>query len=346
MNGSYTGMIRLLWLTHFVILLLFIAILRRAEFPIGSVCIAVTTVGLAWSNIETLGWATQWSALLSTLFLMFGWVTLHEVSLKRVIVSIVASLLSALCFSRGILAGPVLAGYLLLWREHPHKPKRIVWYVSLLLLPSILFLVQYHHLVSTHTNLRDLNGGKLISMVSWALQYELLNPLYHLISVAHRAVDLRAVVFYGVLKFSVIVGGLYFATRSQRRVIWSLLLLDFGTAALLAVGRYHTGATGLISFRYQYIPLLPFGTCLATVLHSATRSLKKPRHRHASVILSIVFWFALLGYPWKRHIVRWSDSRGVQVRHALPSTADDKRFGLPSITAGRARELMREYNLH
>ena len=96
-NGSYTVMIRLLWLTHLAILLLFIFIQRKAEFPTASICLSVITVGLAWSNIETLGWATQWNSLLATLFLMIGWAALSVWNHKRISMAAIASVLRKCC---------------------------------------------------------------------------------------------------------------------------------------------------------------------------------------------------------------------------------------------------------
>jgi hypothetical protein len=338
-HGSYAAMIRLLWLTHLAILSIFIFILRKAEFPAASICFAVITVGLAWSNIETLGWATQWNSLLATLFLMIGWAALSDWSHKRAAIAVVASVLSALCFSRGMLSGPVLAAFAFLSRSKQSEPRTRYAYAAILILTSLLLLSQYRHLTTGHANFQNLDTGKLSAMILWGIKYETLNPLYHLISVSHRALDLRAVILYGALKASIMAAALFLATRMQRQALWTLLVIEFGTAGLLSVGRYHTGDIGVVSFRYQYILLLVFGPFLAVLLHRAVPSLK------AFVLLSVI-WAALLGYPWKRHIARWSESRGVQVRQALASAADNDKFGLPSITAGRARELIREYNLH
>jgi hypothetical protein len=71
-NGSYTAMILILWAAHGGILWLTIPVMRHCDFCWLAQCLAVLTIGMSWSNIETLCWATQWSALLATFFLMLG----------------------------------------------------------------------------------------------------------------------------------------------------------------------------------------------------------------------------------------------------------------------------------
>src|SRR5581483_995768 len=72
-GGSYTAMILLLWVTHVAVLLLLGRLLRRCGFDWRAQCIALLTLGAAWSNIETLAWASCWISELSILFLLAAW---------------------------------------------------------------------------------------------------------------------------------------------------------------------------------------------------------------------------------------------------------------------------------
>src|ERR1700726_2014835 len=54
-GGSYMAMVVLLWITHFAILLIFGWLLLRLHLNGPAAAIAVVTLGLAWSNLETLG---------------------------------------------------------------------------------------------------------------------------------------------------------------------------------------------------------------------------------------------------------------------------------------------------
>ena len=113
-NGSYTGMILLLWITHLAILLLLGSLLRRCGLAWRWQCLAVLTLGMPWSNIETLGWASCWISPLNTLFFLSAWVLLLSAEEKggfslRILLALVGALASALTFSRGVFAGGLLA---------------------------------------------------------------------------------------------------------------------------------------------------------------------------------------------------------------------------------------------
>jgi hypothetical protein len=52
-----------------------------------------------------------------------------------------------------------------------------------------------------------------------------------------------------------------------------------------------------------------------------------------------------LTVPWKRHIEQWSTARGKVIRTAIAQDDASETFDPSSITAGRARELIRRYGL-
>lgn len=327
-GGSYTAMIVLLWATHLAVLILFGLTLARCGFSSGAAALAVITLGLPWTNIETLGWAMYWSSLLCSLFLVCGFVAFSYYA-KGVrwasVIGFLAALASAFTFSRGALSGLVLAVFVFPFSRR--------WSAGLVGLSLILFGI-YQRSLNGYPNFQHL-GAKLGSMAFWAVKYELLNPLYHFVSLRGVGIALPALVLFGALKIAVMMAGMQVANQEQRPFLWALILLELGTAALITAGRYLTGDIGVISYRYQYVSLMCFGPFLGLVL---------ARTRFLWVFM--VMWVMLVGSPWKRHAGMWGYQRGVEVRQALAATADDQRFGLPEITAGRARELIARYRLH
>lgn len=330
-GGSYTAMMVLLWATHLAILILFSLLLKRSGFGVAAAALAVLTLGLPWTNIETLGWALYWSSLLCSLFLVAGLVGFSYYA-KGVSwagwVGFAAALASALTFSRGALTGLVLAVFVFPFSRR--------WAAALAGLSCVLLGI-YQRSLSHYPNFQDLSA-KLAAMAAWGIKYELLNPLYHLVSLRGQSIGALALVVFGGLKIAVIVAGMRIANREQRRLLWALLILDLGTAGLLTAGRYVTGDIGVISYRYQYVSLMCFGPFLGLVAGQM-----KPR---TALLGFTVAWVVLIGSPWKRHAGIWAYQRGVEVRRAIAATPDDQRFGLPVITAGRARELIARYGLH
>ena len=327
-GGSYTAMIVVLWATHLMVLILFGMMLARAGFSTGAAVLAVITLGLPWTNIETLGWAMYWSSLACSLFLVVGFVCFSYCA-KGVrwagVAGFLAALASALTFSRGVLSGVVLAVFV--W------PFSRRWSAALAGL-SLVLLGIYKRSLSGYGNFQDV-GAKLGAMAYFSVKYLLLNPLYHFVSFRGQGIGVWALLIFGGLKIAVMIAGFRVANREQRPLLSALILLDLGTAGLITAGRYVTGDIGVISYRYQYVSLMCFGPFLGLVLA-----------RTRAFWVFMVVWVVLIGSPWKRHAGIWGYQRGVEVRRAIAATPDDRRFGLPDITAGRARELTRRFGLH
>ena len=327
-GGSYTAMMVLSWATHFAVLVLFGILLARCGFGAGAATLAVITLGLPWTNIETLAWAMYWSSLLCSLFLVVGFVCFSHAA-KGVrwagLVGLLAALCSALTFSRGVLSGVVLAVFV--W------PISRRWAAALMALSAVLLGI-YHRSLSGYGNFQDI-WSKLGEMMVWGVKYLMLNPLYHFISMRGQEIGIWALVLFGGFKIAVMVAGFRAANREERRLLRALILLEIGTAGLLTAGRYVTGDVGVISYRYQYVSLMCFGPFLGLVM---------ARTRFLWVFM--VAWVVLVGSPWKRHAGMWGYQRGVEVKRAIAAARDDERFGLPLITAGRARELIAKYGLH
>jgi hypothetical protein len=71
-RGSYFIVLSAVWLTHALNVLLLGMILRRVDLRASGIAIALVWVGLPASNIETLGWTVQWSAVLALSFYLFA----------------------------------------------------------------------------------------------------------------------------------------------------------------------------------------------------------------------------------------------------------------------------------
>lgn len=326
LGGSYTAMVVLLWMTHVAVLMLFGVLLVRQKFSTGAAVLAVVTLGLPWTNIETLGWAMYWSSLVCSLFLVAGFVAFSFYPARWAAwAGFLAALASALTFSRGVLSGVVLAVFV--WRISRR------WSAALAA-SSLVLLEIYHRSLSGYANFQEA-GAKLQAMASWGLEYLLLNPLYHFVSLKGQGIGAAELLIFGGLKIAVIIAGWRAANREQRPLLAALIVLDLGTAGLITAGRYATGDIGVISYRYQYVSLMCLGPFLGLAI-ARTRWLP----------VFAVAWVVLIAAPWKRHADIWGYQRGVEIRQAIAATPDDQKFGLPVITAGRARELTKKFGLH
>lgn len=330
-GGGYFAMICLLWATHLANCLLFGWLLARFRVSPAGIGFAVLTFGLAWSNIETLGWSMQWCLLLALLFFLVAWHWLLRIMEggRGVAGYVLCLLASALSSSRGIVCGLLLALFVLL---SPAARKRKTFLCAVSIAPPVLAALAMYLFVVRHGSGRDLTAA-----LSYGAHYFLLNPLYHLLSIPKKTVGTLALLLYGILKIAVIVWALWKADTRLRLLLLVLVAFDLANAAALGFARFHTGLDTTVSSRYQYLSLFCFGP-MAGLLVARPKRLAR-----AAVFL---VWIPLLVYPWKRHAPRWAGWRGVQIRERLAEVPDSSHFDPSSVTAGRARELVTLYHLH
>ena len=351
LDGSYFGMLCLLWITHVAILLLFAVLLRRFGLSWPAQSLAVLTLGMPWSNIEALVWATQWSSLLATFFLLLAWLLLlaaesgkHSTWLS--VLAALSALASASCFPRGVLTGALLGLFLLQAFSEDRTTRRWrLWMAVVLICITCIAVLPYRWMIHDYHNFQEFNAAKLQGMASYAAHYWLLNPLYHLLPIPKKAVNAEALFIAGACKALVLGAGLYVSTARQRRLLETLLLLDAGTAVLLSMGRFDLGVASSVVSRYQYASLLCFAPFFAIAVTKGL-GLLRPMASRAALAVLLVGWGLLLGYPWARHSARWAQWRGQNVKDAVVATPADQRFGNAWTTAGRARELIQIYHLH
>jgi hypothetical protein len=327
-GGSYFGMILLLWITHVGVCLLFGWLLARFDLPPAAIAFALLTFGLSWTNLETLGWAMQWNAQLAIVFFLAAWhVLLGTRKLDRRAAAIFLCLLvSGLCSTRGIISGLVLAIFVLARNKGEERLRLSI----LCLAPTALLLAAMWLLTPDHA---APPGAALL----YGCDYLLSNPLFLPLPMLRRFFGAGAPFACGALKAVVFVWAFRKAEPTARPLLWTLVAFDLIVAAALGYSRWSTSLSTTTSSRYQYIPLLCFGP-LAGILVARLRS----GVRVAVLLLCV----GALAFPWKRHADQWDGWRGVKLRAAIDRAGASEHFDPSSLTAGRARELVRLYSLH
>jgi len=327
-GGSYFGLILLLWITHVAICLLFGWLLARFDLPPAAIAFSLLTFGLAWTNLETLGWAMQWNAQLALLFFLAAWHFLLGTRKLdgRAAACLLCLLASGLCSSRGIVSGLVLAVFVLLRSKGTERLRlSVLCLTPTALLVAAMWFLAPHHTVPAGAAL--LYGGSYLLSNPLALP---LPPLRHLPGV-------MAPLACGALKAAVFVWAFRKAAPAMRPLLWTLVAFDVIVAASLGYSRWQTDLATATSSRYQYIPLLCFGP-MAGILVA--------RLRRGVQIAVLVLCVVALTAPWTRHAEQWEAWRGDSLRTVIAQTAVAERFDPSSLTAGRARELIRLYGLH
>jgi hypothetical protein len=326
-GGSYFGMILLLWITHVAVCVLFGSLLARSGLSPASIAFALLTFGLSWTNLETLGWSMQWNSQLAIVFFLAAW---HFLLGARTVGCAAACslclLASGLCSSRGIISGLVLAIFVLVQNNRQERVRLCI----LCLAPTAL-LVAVIWLLAPHRQAPP--GAALL----YGLDYLLMNPLYMPLPILRHVFGAGTFLVCGALKAAVFIWAFRKAGPSLRPLLSTLVALDLVLAASLGYGRWSTGLATTTSSRYQYIPLLCFGP-MAGILVAHLRT-------GARVAVLILCAFAL-AVPWKRHAEQWGSSRGSRLRAALEQAGPTEHFDPSSLTAARARELVRLYGLH
>ncbi|MDQ5980503.1 MAG: hypothetical protein QG602_3480, partial [Verrucomicrobiota bacterium] len=354
LGGSYPLMLALLWLTHAANVALFARLLARVGFPLAATLPAVTVFALTPGNIETLGWAVQWSAILATHFLLLGlcWWEAHRDRLTpfswrlHLPLGLFAAA-SACSFSRGVLTGPVLAAGLLLPALLAADRRALLRGLPgalLCLLPAVVVAV----LIKLNSSGLHQQLGKDWGMVlEFGLSYFLLNPWHSLLG---GSVHPAALLFSASLKVGTLGGALWLARGHGRVVLLILLSYDLGSSLLLGIGRHDTGFLAAMSSRYQYSSLLGSLPFLAIVLAAGLERLPAGRLRAVAggIVLLAAAAFCLKGWP--ATLAEFTGWRGTELRALLAAPAtSDPSVRVPALDfmhIERAKALQRTYHLH
>jgi hypothetical protein len=327
-GGSYFGMVLLLWVTHVAICLLFGWLLARFGLAPAAILFALLTFGLSWTNLETLGWSMQWCPQLAIVWFLAAWHFLlgNPKPGRGDVACLLCLFASALCSTRGVISGLVLAIFVLV-RYRGRERLRLC---MLCLLPTVTLAAVMWLFVPRH-------GVSPGAAIVYASEYLILNPLLRPMPFLREYLGPLTLPTCGVLKAAIFVWAFRKARPAVRPLLWTLVALDLIVAASLGYGRWATGLATATSSRYQYIPLLCFGP-MAGILIAQLRT--------GALIALILVCSWGLAHPWKRHAEQWATGRGTVLRAAIAQDGPTEHFDPSTVTAGRARNLVRLYNLH
>ncbi len=285
-HGSYLFLLVTIWLVHAVNVGVLVGWLLELGVHAAGAVMAGLIFGLSGSNLETLTWPVQSSAVLATLFFLLAARTVirtgpDAISPRRVGGVIAAGAASALAFSRGVLTGPVVAA---LWLDptlaSSESTGRRVRTAALWCLPSVAIgLLIYHLAPSSHRSVFS-DADQLRQAAGFATWFFCLNPTVSYFSISPLnwgipAVGWTSVVVVGAVKIGFIGLGFACGTSRQRRMLAALLLLDLFSAFLLGYGRGESDLSHALSSRYQYNSLLCFVPFLAVVIGRGLQSLAR-----------------------------------------------------------------------
>ncbi|HSI10041.1 MAG: hypothetical protein ACAH89_05390 [Rariglobus sp.] len=355
-GGSYIGMLTVLWLTHALTVALLGDILRDSDFGPVSTVLTLSVFGLASCNIETLAWSVQWSAVLSCVFFCaaVAWFNRRfeaNVPMRTLDLAVLSLLCaaSALSFSRGVLTGIVLAVFC--FAEQPAVIRktwrhRAVTALACLLPSIVTSLIIILQSSGNHQHL--LEDHNLLAAVRFASACFGLNPFLKLLGFTSLAP--AAVMIASLLKLGLIAHGLCWTQGKIFRLLLLLLLFDLGSCALLGIGRYHTGLEAALSSRYQYTSLICSVPFLGIAMERLLALWTRPLLRLTLTGLVILLFSFLAAHRWGDEIRAFSGWRGREARHTLfvdlDPPADNAVPGIPFMPTTRAKELIKEYNLH
>jgi hypothetical protein len=358
-GGSYFVLVVICWLVHAANVVLLGRWLRQTGFGWAGTLFAMAVLGLTVANLETLAWTVQLLTLQG--MALFLAAAIHLEKLRQVgaparptaVAALVGLILaSTLSFVRGILTGGALAAAQL-WpmfgSAQPPLARR--WRLAAIcLLPSVAIAVLI--LLFTGGNQQPApagSGGVAVAAPAYALWYFSLNPFHRLLEVDSWGWRTCALLAAG--KLALLSWAFGQATPAQRRLLVTVLAFDLGTAALLGIGRYHTGLETAHSSRYQYTSLICTLPFLAVWIDAwLARWVRSNRSQLIAGILLALLAGAFVSRHWAAEMQAWSGWRGRDPRRLLEQHAGpaDERIvpGIPAMPADRAKELIKRYNLH
>jgi hypothetical protein len=354
LGGSYAALLWLLWLTHALNTALLGRLLFRAGLTWPGVAFAMTVFALPVANLETLGWSVQWSAILALTFFLGG-LLWHETHAVRHAAwnwhghapLVLFATASALCFSRGVLTGGVLAAAMLLpllsdrtgmgWRMRA---------ALTCLVPALLVAVIITQFGGGNSQRM---AGHWDDALHFALTFLLLNPGHLLFG--EPALGSAPSLAIGALKIAVLIAGFALARGGTRRLLLLLFLFDVGNALILGIGRHHTGLIAATGSRYCYGSLaatLPFAAVVVT--WAFDRIMKPGRLRPIAAAALLLLVAGLLLWGWPRQLPAFTGWRGVEMRQLMQRPyITDPAATVPALDfmhLERAKALQRAYRLH
>lgn len=351
-NGSYFVLVVLVWATHAFNTFLLVRMCAAIGGSRMSAALAGVVFGLAWINYETLAWTVQWSAALSLSFLLLGVVLVahweetgdqNYWKMGLLLSGCVAA--SSLCFSRGVLTGGALAVWALFrpaWRQ-PWRARAFVAVLAIAPAAAVAWWI-FKHSSGNHQRLASIGR----EVVDFGLYYYAQAPLRTLWST--ETPSRTAIIALALAKSGVFLAGLLLAPRRWRAVLLALWAFELGNAALLAVGRFHTGLAAAGSSRYQYGALAVWLPSVAVCFGRIVAWLPSTLRLRTAVATGLIIWTAVwVTRPWTTTMANWVPDRGGTQRTLLfhrPPEQWPPNLVLHSIPNDRASHLVKKFNLH
>lgn len=359
-TGSHLLMIWVLWVAHAATAACLASLLHRCGLSFLSSAFAALVFALSASNVETLAWTTQFSAVLAAFFFLLAlrvdlaWEQRGAAAGWRREAWVLMMLLAAcLSFSRGVLSGAAMAGAALIGAFLRRGRGDALWPIlrrsALYLLPGLL--VAGVILLGAQGNHRQMQPQQWAEAVTYAGWFFALNPLFRSLSVDSWGIHTVAVV--AAIKLLIITCGMLRAGPRLRSLLWVFLLFDVANAALVGLGRFHTGLPTCVGSRYQYsalICLLPFvGILVDELALRAGRILPRPV---ALLLLAVLAFLAIhqASRGWALEADFYAEHRGRYTRSLLfgsPQAADNPPMpGIPFLYSDEAKDITARLNLH
>jgi hypothetical protein len=344
-RGSYGAMIAMVWLTHAVNVALLGRLMRTCGLSWAAVALAQAVFALTPANLETLAWSVQWSAVLSATFMLLAFEAFLKAPGGRS--SFAWAAISALSFSRGVLAGPLLA-LGCFWPDPgavPPSPSRRMARVAGYLLPAAaIALLIAAFAAGNHRHL----GGHLEEAAAFGAWYYLLNPALDVLSV--ESLGWHTVAALGLCKVALVVWALG-RSRDRQRLLFALLVaFDLGNAVLLGIGRYHTGLPAAAGSRYQYASLIGIMPLAGFWFSRQWARLPVPANlRDLGAIVVLAAGAFYMCRQWPTVLGPFTSSRGTESRRILlidPDPGPNSVPGIPGLPTERVKLLIAKYKLH
>jgi hypothetical protein len=350
-GASYTDF---LWATQILRALMFglVALALRRVLSTGAAAVfaAFSLLYLVGpSGVEVFAWAPQlltaqshtfFAALVLVVAMEFG--SKSGMSRRRVVLVMVLQALCALSFTRGVVLSGVLALGLVFSAADKSGVPRLRQYGSQLRRKYVLLLVPFVCLVLSTRFARVRNPNLKLSTVpsvfNWALRFYALNPFARVFQIERQAIGLVIALAGLQIGMAIYVYSLHLPVG--RLALW-VMAAEVGASLAGGVGRFHTGAGAAVASRYQDVPALSFFLLLTVVICT--------RWSPLSTIVGLAWGIALLALTsqWRVDLRYWTAVRGEDIRSVLMSGPDPDAPmpAVPFISVGRARELVREYQL-
>jgi hypothetical protein len=350
-RGSYLIVLAALWVTHALNVLLLGLVLRRIDVRAAGIAVALIWAGLPASNIETLGWTVQWSAVLALSFYLLAVLQFlkiagqHESASGAFWLLAAASVASSLSFSRGILSGFAIAltcAIPLGIRNLRGRNRALAVLAALLPALAVGAIIASS---AQGNHLRLLQPGAVAMTARFAAHFFLLNPLQGIWSLTPND---SLLVVLGATKIAIYVLALIRARETGRWLVWLSLVLDISNAVLVGIGRYHTGLAAAVGSRYQYVPLFCLAPAVAILVDWAVEAVRPVPYLARALTFAMAVLLAWsIASPWREHMRSWSGWRGTEMRVLLQTRRDAGLLPfVATVSTAEAHALCDEFHLH